>query len=249
MKSKKAPVSEMLPRPPVASAQEWRKARLALLAREKELTRQYDRVSAARRRLPMVRIEKDYVFAGPEGDVALADLFAGRPQLIVYHFMFDPTSRRGCAGCTGWVDALGNISMLNQRRTSFALISRAKIAKLEAYRKAHGWSHTWVSSYGSDFNYDFHVTLDVKKGSTEYNFEDRAKHLEKGEDYFTEGEAHGFSVFFKRGEEIYHTYSCYARGCERLSDGYALLDMTPYGRQEDWEDSPPGWPQKATYGG
>lgn len=249
MKSKKASPPSDLPHPPVASAQEWRKARLALLAREKELTKHYDRVSAERRRLPMLRIEKDYVFQGPKGEVALADLFAGRPQLIVYHFMFDPANKTGCPGCTGWVDALGDLALLNERRTSLALVSRAKIAKLEAYRKEHGWKHTWVSSYDTDFNYDFHVTLDEEKGSTEYNFEDQVSHREKGEDYFTKGEAHGFSVFFKQGGEVFHTYSCYARGCERLSDAYALLDMTPYGRQEDWEDSPAGWPQKPTYGG
>ncbi|MES2695166.1 MAG: DUF899 domain-containing protein [Verrucomicrobiota bacterium] len=237
-----------LPHPPIASRDQWRSARLKLLGDEKEVTKHHDRVSAERRRLPMVKLEKDYVFDGPKGKVSLGELFEGRPQLIVYHFMFDPKWEKGCPGCTGLVDALGDLSLLEERQTTFVLISRAPLAKLEAYKKERGWDRTWVSSFGSDFNYDFHVTIDEKRGSTEYNYEDRAKHKEKGEDYFTEGESHGLSAFFKVGDDVFHTYSCYARGCESLTDAYRLLDVTPYGRQEDWEDSPAGWPQKPTYG-
>lgn len=235
------------PHPPIASAAAWRKARVKLLAQEKAETKLHDRISAARRRLPMVKLEKEYTFDGPQGKVSLRDLFAGRAQLIVYHFMFDPAWKKGCMGCTGFVDALGDLSLLAERDTSFALVSRAPLPKLEAYRKKRGWDRTWVSSFGSDFNYDFHVTIDEKIAPGEYNYITNAEHRAKGEDYFTDGEAHGLSVFFRRGKEIYHTYSAYARGVERLSDAYALLDVTPYGRQEDWEDSPAGWPQRPTY--
>ena len=236
------------PHPHIASRDEWRAARLDLLAHEKELTKHHDRVAAERRRLPMVRMEKNYVFDGPGGKVSLRDLFDGRTQLIVYHFMFDPTWEKGCPGCTGLVDALGDLSMLGERNTMFVLISRAPLPKLEAYKKQRGWNRPWVSSFGSDFNYDFNVTNDEKVGPVEYNYQSKDTHLAKGEDYFTEGESHGLSVFFRLGEEVFHTYSTYARGVEGLTNTYALLDVTPYGRQEDWEDSPPGWPQQPTYG-
>ena len=224
--------------PPIVSPAEWRARRTRLLEQEKGLTRLQDLVAAERRRLPMVRIEKDYVFEGPAGKCRLLDLFEGRLQLIVYHFMFDPAKEQACPGCTGFVNALGDLSMLAERNTSFALISRAPFAKLEAWRKQHGWNRTWVSSFGGDFNYDFHVTLDPKVRPVEYNF---------GPSDYT-GEAHGLSVFFRLGDEVYHTYSSYGRGVESLTDAYSLLDVTPYGRQEDWETSPAGWPQKPTYG-
>jgi predicted dithiol-disulfide oxidoreductase (DUF899 family) len=214
---------ETVPSPKVVSQGEWRSQRQTLLEQEKELTRQLDRVNAARRRLPMVRLDKPYTFEAPSGKATLLDLFEGRRQLIVYHFMFDPGWEKGCPGCTGYVDALGDLSMLGQRNTSFAIISRAPLAKLEAYRKAKGWKWPWYSSFGSDFNYDFHATGD-------------------------KGEAHGLSVFFRLDDDLFHTYSAYQRGTESLTDAYALLDRTPYGRQEDFEDSPPGWPQKPTYG-
>ncbi|MBC7808886.1 MAG: DUF899 domain-containing protein [Akkermansiaceae bacterium] len=225
-------------KPQVVSRDEWLVARKALLIREKELTEQYDRVSAGRRRLPMVRIEKEYVFDTPDGKQSLAELFEGRRQLIVYHFMFDPTWEKGCSGCTGLVDALGDLSLLNERDTTFLLISRAPLTKLVAYKAQKGWSHRWVSSFGSDFNYDFHVTADKTIAPVEYNYRE--------EDI--EGEEHGLSVFFRTDDDLFHTYSVYARGCESLTDAYRLLDTTPYGRQEDFEDSPPGWPQKPTYG-
>lgn len=234
--------------PPIVSHAEWLAQRTQLLEREKEATRQRDRVAAERRRLPMVRIEKDYVFEGPAGTCRLDDVFEGRAQLIVYHFMFDPAWEKGCPGCTGLVDALGDLSMLNQRNTTFALISRAPFAKLDAYRKLRGWNRPWYSSFGSDFNYDFHLTLDEKVRPVEYNFRSKEQMIANEAPNQTEGEAHGLSVFFRLNDDVYHTYSAYARGVESLTDSYSLLDVTPYGRQEDWEDSPPGWPQQPTYG-
>ncbi len=234
--------------PPVSSRAEWRAQRLALLEKEKEVTRQQDRVAAERRRLPMVRLEKNYVFEGAAGRRRLVDLFEGKEQLIVYHFMFDPENEKGCPGCTGYVDSLGDLSMLAERRTAFALISRAPFAKLEAYRRQHGWKRAWYSSFGSDFNYDFHVTLDEKVAPVEYNYREKKELMAKDPNNKPEGEAHGLSVFFRVNDEVFHTYSSYARGVESLTDAYSLLDVTPYGRQEDWEDSPQGRPQKPTYG-
>lgn len=233
--------------PPIVSHAEWLAQRTRLLEREKELTRQWDRLAAERRRLPMERIEQDYVFEGPVGKLSLGDLFEHRPQLIVYHFMFDPAWEKGCPGCTGYVDALGDLSLLAQRNTSFALISRAPLAKLEAYRKQRRWERPWFSSFGSDFNYDFHVTLDEKIRPVAYNYRSKSEMIAKNPDHTPAGEAHGLSVFFRLGDEIYHSYSTYARGVESLTDAYSLLDVTPYGRQEDWEDSPAGWPQRPTY--
>jgi predicted dithiol-disulfide oxidoreductase (DUF899 family) len=214
---------DRVPSPKVVPESQWQAQRNSLLEQEKELTRQTDRVNAARRRLPMVKLEKTYSFDGPNGKTTLLDLFEGRRQLIVYQFMFDPAWEKGCPGCTGYVNALGDLSMLGERNTSFVLISRAPLAKLEGYRKQKGWQRPWYSSFGSDFNYDFDATTD-------------------------KGEAHGLSVFFRIDDDVYHTYSTYRRGTESLTDAYTLLDRTPYGRQEDFEDSPPGWPQKPTYG-
>ena len=228
-----------VPHPPIVSRDQWLAERKKLLENEKELTRHYDRVNAERRRLPMVKIEKDYVFDGPNGNQNLKALFEGRRQLIVYHFMFDPAWDKGCSGCTGFVDALGDLSLLKDRDTTFAVISRAPLAKLEAYKAQKGWSIAWFSSFGSDFNYDFHVTLDPKVAPVEYNYRNKAE---------MKGEEHGLSVFFRLDHDIFHTYSTYARGTESITDAYRLLDTTPYGRQQDFEDSPPGWPQKPTYG-
>jgi predicted dithiol-disulfide oxidoreductase (DUF899 family) len=212
-----------LAHPPIATRDEWLAARKTLLAHEKEVTKHYDRVSAERRRLPMVKLEKTYTFDGPEGKRTLFDLFDGHHQLIVYHFMFDPAWEKGCDGCTGLVNEMGDLSMLPARDTQFVLISRAPLAKLQAYKASKGWDQLWYSSFGSDFNYDFQVTTDT-------------------------GETHGLSVFFRIDDDVFHTYSTYNRGTESLTDAYSLLDMTPYGRQEDWEDSPSGWPQRPTYG-
>jgi len=212
-----------LAHPPIATRDEWLVARKALLAHEKEVTKHNDRVSAERRRLPMVKLEKTYMFDGPEGKRSLLDLFDDHRQLIVYHFMFDPEWENGCDGCTGYVNELADLSLLHERDTQFVLISRAPLEKLQAYKARKGWNRPWYSSIGSDFNYDFQATTD-------------------------RGETHGLSVFFRIDDDVFHTYSTYNRGTESLTDSYRLLDMTPYGRQEDWEDSPSGWPQHPTYG-
>jgi predicted dithiol-disulfide oxidoreductase (DUF899 family) len=231
--------TDQIAHPKIATEEEWRKARIELLEEEKALTKEYDRLNAKRRRLPMVRVPKQYSFHGTEGDRTLLDLFEGRRQLIVYHFMFAPEWETGCSGCTSYIDALGDLSMLAERDTSFVLISRAPLEKLQKYKAERGWDHKWLSSQDSDFNYDFKVTLDPNRGLTEYNYRDEPKRA---------GEWPGTSVFFRIGDEIYHTYSTFARGGESLCDTYRLLDITPYGRQEDFEDSPEGWPQRPTYG-
>jgi predicted dithiol-disulfide oxidoreductase (DUF899 family) len=238
----------IIPHPPIVSRDQWLTARKNLLAHEKELTKHYDRMNAERRRLPMVKIEKNYVFDGPNGKPSLKDLFEGRRQLIVYHFMFDPKWDKGCPGCTGLVDALGDLSLLKNRDTTFVVVSRAPLAKLEVYKAQKGWCIEWFSSFGSDFNYDFHVTLDPKLAPAEYNYRNKAEMAAaKGHAVLMEGEEHGLSVFFRLEDDVFHTYSAYARGTESLTDAYRLLDTTPYGRQQDFEDSPPGWPQKPTY--
>lgn len=239
---------EIVAHPPVASREEWLRARKELLVHEKEMTKHYDRVNAERRRLPMVKVDKEYLFEGLEGKRTLKDLFDSRRQLIVYHFMFDPAWDNGCGGCTGFADAIGDISMLHDRDTNFVLISRAPLAKLEAYRAKHGWSLPWYSSFGSNFNYDFHVTHDENVAPVEYNYVDAEELKKRRETDKIEGEDHGLSVFFRLEDEVFHTYSAYARGVEMLTDSYRLLDVTPYGRQEDFEDSPAGWPQRPTYG-
>jgi predicted dithiol-disulfide oxidoreductase (DUF899 family) len=237
-----------IPHPPIVSHDQWLAERKKLLAHEKELTLQCDRVNAERRRLPMVRIEKDYVFDGPSGKRGLKDLFEDCRQLVIYHFMFDPSWENGCPGCTGYANAIGDLGMLRDRDTTFAFVSRAPLAKIEAYKAKKGWSVPWYSSFGSDFNYDFHVTNDEKVAPVEYNYRDKAELEANKVPNALSGEEHGLSVFFRLGDDIFHTYSAYARGTEALTDSRALLDMTPYGRQQDFEDSPPGWPQKPTYG-
>ncbi len=235
-----------VPHPPIVTQDEWLAERKKLLAREKEHTRQGDSISAERRRLPMVKLDKQYSFEGLQGRCSLLDLFDGRRQLIVYHFMFDPAWDKGCPGCTNFVDALGDLSMLAARDTTFVLVSRAPLAKLEKYKAERGWNRPWFSSFGSDFNYDFHVTLDPRVAPVEYNFRTAAPAT--AQDGPKSGEMPGLSVFFRLGGDAFHTYSTYARGGEALTDAYPLLDITPYGRQEDFESSPPGWPQKPTYG-
>ncbi|HTQ09403.1 MAG TPA: DUF899 family protein, partial [Fimbriimonadaceae bacterium] len=192
--------SHEIPHPRIASYEEWLAERKKLLANEKELTKQYDRVNAERRRLPMVRIAKEYTFEGPEGERSLADLFEGSRQLIVYHFMFDPDWEKGCPGCTFFVNALGDLSALKKRDTRFVLVSRAPLAKLEGYKAEKGWSQPWYSSFGSDFNYDFHVTHDKAKAPIEYNYMDEAELLAKDEPGFRDTEHHGLSVFFMLGD-------------------------------------------------
>ena len=225
--------------PRVASRDEWLVARKELLAKEKAATRARDELSRERRELPMVAVRKDYVFQGADGKASLLELFEGRRQLITYHFMFDPSWDEGCPNCSLLVDNIGDLSHLHARNTSLVLVSRAPYDKLDAYRERMGWTIPWVSSHHSDFNYDFHVTLDESRGSVEYDYEDKATHEEKGEDYFTAGEMHGISCFLRDGDRVYHTYSTYARGGDLLLGTYNFLDMTALGRQEDWEQ-PPG---------
>jgi predicted dithiol-disulfide oxidoreductase (DUF899 family) len=220
-----------IPHPPIVSRDQWLAARKKLLADEKELTKHYDRVNADRRRLPMVKIEKAYVFDGPNGRQSLEALFESRRQLIVYHFMFDPAWEKGCSGCTGWVDALGNLSPLKDRDTTFVVVSRAPLAKLEAYKAQNGWSVPWFSSFTSDFDNDFHAARDRNVAPAK-------------EPNPLEGEEHGHDVFFRLYDDVFHTYSAYARGSESLMDGYSLLDMTPSGRQREFEDSPSRWPSR-----
>jgi predicted dithiol-disulfide oxidoreductase (DUF899 family) len=237
-----------LAHPPITSHDSWLAKRIVLQTHEKELTKHRDRVNAERRQLPMVRIEKEYVFDTPTGKRSLKDLFEGRRQLIVYHFMFDPMWEKGCPGCTSFVSALGDLSKLYDHDTTFALISRAPLAKLEAYKAQKGWNVPWYSSFGSDFNYDFHVTLDESVSPIEYNYRTLAEMKVRKGPNGMKGEEHGLSVFFFLDDNVFHTYSIYARGTEGLTDAYALLDTTPYGRQQSFEDSPPGWPQQPTYG-
>jgi predicted dithiol-disulfide oxidoreductase (DUF899 family) len=241
-------IQSIIAHPEIVERDKWLTARKTLLEHEKELTRQRDRINAERRRLPMVKLEKEYRFEGSNGAVKLIDLFEGRTQLIIYHFMFAPEWEKGCGGCTGFVHSLGDLSMLNERDTTFALVSRAPFPKLEAYKTLKGWTLPWYSSFGSDFNYDFHVTLDETIAPIEYNYRDKAELERLNGPNVMQGESHGLSVFFRLADDVFHTYSTYARGVESLTDSYSLLDMTPYGRQEDFEDSPPGYPQKPTYG-
>ena len=217
--------------PKTTSRADWLAARKKLLEKEKRLLRECDALNEQRRRLPMVRIEKDYVFEGPAGKVKLTDLFDGRRQLIVYHFMFDPAWEKACPGCTGFVNDIPDVSELHKRDTSLAVIARAPQTKLDAYRKAMGWDIPLYSSFGSDFNYDFHVTSDEKVAPAEYNYRPRAEHLKNGEAWFADGEHHGVSVFLRDGDQVFHTYSTYARGVEPLVPVLHYLDLTPLGRQ------------------
>jgi predicted dithiol-disulfide oxidoreductase (DUF899 family) len=216
--------------PEIVSRDEWLVARRELLAREKELTRQRDELNADRRRLPMVLIDKDYVFTGPEGQAALIDLFDGRRQLIVRHFMFDPAWDDGCSSCTAGADEIcdGLVEHLNARDTSLVVVSRAPLEKIEAYKARRGWTFPWYSSYGSDFNYDFNVTLDEAVAPLEYNY--RAMPADAA------GEWPGQSCFLRDGDRVFHTYSSYARGAEMTGGSYYYLDLTALGRQEEWEE-------------
>jgi predicted dithiol-disulfide oxidoreductase (DUF899 family) len=217
--------------PQVVSREQWLAARTALLAREKEMTRARDALNTTRRELPMVRVDTPYAFQGPDGEVGLADLFDGRRQLIVQHFMFDPEWTDGCTSCTAAVDehSAGLDRHLAARDTSFAMVSRAPLAKLEDYASRRGWTVPWYSSYGSDFNYDFHVTLDPSVAPPVYNY--REFDMEAGESH----EMPGASCFLRDGDDVFHTYSMFARGTETLGGAYAFLDLTPLGRQEQWE--------------
>jgi predicted dithiol-disulfide oxidoreductase (DUF899 family) len=233
-------IAENLPR--VVSRDEWLAARVELLAREKELTKLRDALAADRRRLPMVRMDKDYVFEGPDGKATLLDLFEGRSQLIVGHFMFHPDWEDGCPSCSAGADEMsnGHLRHVNTRDTTFVYVSRAPIEKIQAYKAKKGWTFPWYSSFGSDFNYDFDVTLDESVKPIVYNFRTKEEYERRGEPFPTEnGEAlerPGRSCFLRVGDTVYHTWSVYARGLETIGGSYYMLDETALGRQEDWEE-------------
>jgi predicted dithiol-disulfide oxidoreductase (DUF899 family) len=218
------------PLPEIVSEAQWRAAYDRLLIKEKEQTRALDALAAERRRLPMVRIDKAYVFDGPEGKVSLLDLFEGRRQLLVYHFMFGPNREVGCPGCSMFVDQIGHPAHLNARDTAFAAVSRAPIGRIEAYRRRMGWAFPWVSSFGTNFNPDLGVGP-------------RQPQPQEAQD----GEEHGLSVFLRDSTRVFRTYFTTARGVERVGSVWTLLDLTPYGRQETWESSPEAWPQTPPY--
>ena len=215
--------------PRVVSRDAWLAARKQFLTKEKELTRLRDRLSAERRDLPWVKVDKPYVFDGPKGKEALADLFDGRSQLVVYHFMFGPEWEQGCASCSWAADNIdGNVVHLNARDVSLVVVSRAPLPRIEAFKKRMGWRFKWVSSYGSDFNRDYHVSFtaeEMAKGKVYYNY---------GPNGFPSEEAPGVSVFSKDAAGgVFHTYSSYARGPEPLLGGYYFLDLVPKGRDEE----------------
>ncbi|MDQ6607525.1 MAG: DUF899 domain-containing protein [Actinomycetota bacterium] len=224
--------------PQVVSRAEWLNARRELLTREKAFTKQRDELSAERRRLPMVQVEKDYRFEGPDGPAGLLDLFDDRRQLIVVHFMFDPSWDDGCSSCTAGADevAPGMRRHLEVRDTRLVYVSRAPVDQLERYQAKRGWTFPWYSSHGSDFNYDFGVTLDESVAPPEYNYRSAAEYAERGAPFEMTGEWPGRSHFLRDGERVFHTYSVYARGLETIGGSYYLLDETALGRQEDWEE-------------
>ena len=215
--------------PRIAGREEWLAARRELLDEEKELTRRRDAVSTRRRELPMVEVDKDYVFTGPDGPARLIDLFDGRRQLIVGHFMFDPEWDEGCPSCSAGADevATGLLEHLHVRDTTLAYVSLAPIEKIQRYKAQRGWTFPWYSSYGTDFNRDFGVTVDPQDGSATYNF--------RAAEDLAPGEYPGTSCFLRIGDRVFHTYSSYARGAEWTGGSYAFLDLTALGRQEDWE--------------
>jgi len=213
--------------PKIVSSAQWQKAHDAFMKKEKAATKAHDALAAARRRQPMTRIDKAYAFDGPAGSRAgskasLLDLFDGRAQLLLYHFMFAPGvhgwPKAGCPGCSFFLDQVCDPVHLNQRDVSLAVVSRAPLANIAGYQKRMGWPLPWYSSAASDFNTDFGLTT-------------------------PRGEDHGLSVFLRDGSDIYRTYFSTARGLEQLGSTWSLLDITPFGRQENWEDSPAGWPQ------
>jgi predicted dithiol-disulfide oxidoreductase (DUF899 family) len=208
--------------PKVVSQTEWQAARDTLLVKEKTHTRASDLLAAERRRLPMVKIDKTYFFEGADRKVSLVDLFDGRRQLIVYHFMFGPAQSEGCEGCSWYVDNIGHLAHLHARDTSLVLVSRAPQAKLEPFKQRMGWCVPWFSSFGSDFNTDFGTTVGEEESS-------------------------GTSVFLRDGDSVYRTYFTTGRGDELLGGVWSFLDLTPLGRQELWENSPEGWPQTPPY--
>jgi predicted dithiol-disulfide oxidoreductase (DUF899 family) len=228
--------TKQLNHPPIVSEAEWLVARKDLLGREKELTRLRDEVSRHRRELPWVRIDKRYLFDGPGGKKTLSDLFAGRSQLIVYHFMLGPGWGEGCKSCSYLADHFDGAGWhLPHRDVTFVAVSRAPLAEIEAYQKRMGWRFQWVSSHNSEFNYDYHVSFGLEeqgKGEVYYNYETRE---------FISDELPGLSVFYKNEQgEVFHTYSTYGRGLDNLIGTYNFLDLVPKGRDEN-PDSTMDW--------
>jgi predicted dithiol-disulfide oxidoreductase (DUF899 family) len=228
--------------PRIATRDEWLAARRELLGKEKELTQHRDALNTERRNLPMVEIGKDYQFEGPDGTVGLLDIFDGRPQLIIYHFMFHPEWEEGCPSCTAGIDEVsaGFLHQLRTRDTTFALVSRAPLAKLERWKAARGWNLPWYSSFGSDFNYDFGVTIDASRGYDEYNYRSLDDYAAMGQESMKTSEQPydmpGRSCFLQVDGRVFHTYSQYARGLESTGGSYYFLDLTALGRQEEWEE-------------
>ncbi len=213
----------------IVSRDEWLAARKQHLLEEKEFTRRRDALSHRRRQLPWVKVEQEYVFDGPNGKETLSELFQGRSQLIVYHFMFGPGWEEGCPSCSFWADNFNGIIVhLNQRDVTMIAVSRAPFERIEAFRKRMGWRFKWVSSHGNDFNRDYHVSFtpeELEKGAMYYNY---------GLTGFPSEEAPGISVFYKDEKgAIFHTYSCYARGLDMLNTAYHYLDLAPMGRAEE----------------
>jgi predicted dithiol-disulfide oxidoreductase (DUF899 family) len=221
----------------IVSREQWIEARKAHMAHEKEFTRARDRLAEERRALPWVKVDKDYAFAGPNGAAHLADLFKGRPQLIVQHFMFAPDWDAGCKSCSFWADGFERmIPHLAARDTTLVAVSRAPLQKLAAFSKRMGWSFDWYSSEGGDFNYDFAVSFtpeQIRDGHASYNF---------GTSGFGIEDAPGISVFYRdEAGNIFNTYSCFARGLDMMNAAYHYLDLTPLGRHEEGLPYPMDW--------
>lgn len=230
--------------PPVVPADEWLAARRELLALEKAATRARDALNEQRRMLPMFRIDKDYWFQGPDGRVSLLELFDGRQQLIVHHFMFAPEWDTACPSCSSAADGISGLRQLHARNTSLVAISRAPISKIERYKHRMGWTFPWYSSNESDFNYDFHATLDDRVAPVLLHFRDESELAEVGTPWdgapWTESmrgtEMPGISTFLRLEHEVFLTYSTFGRGIEEFHHGYPYLDLTVLGRQEEWEN-------------
>lgn len=219
--------------PRVVSRDEWLAARRELPAREKEFTRRRDALNTERRKLPVVEVDKEYIFRGPDGRASLPGLFEGHGQLLICHFMFGPDRDEGCESCSFLADGIGRLAHLHARDTTLAMVSRAPLPKIEAFRQRMSWIVPWYSFFGSDFNYDFHLTLDPAVAPAGHNYRDLD---ELGPDWHGRtGEMHGISAFLRRGGRIFRTYSSYARGTDMVNSTYQWLDLTARGRQEDWE--------------
>ncbi len=221
----------------IVSKDEWLAARSALLKKEKEFTVLRDKLGQQQRDMPWVSVDKEYLFVGPNGKQTLSDLFDGRTQLIVYHFMYDPNWDAGCPSCSFWADNFNGIVVhLNQRDVTMIAVSRAPYSKIEEYKKRMGWNFKWVSSYDNDFNFDYHVSftpkeLSEKKAFYNYNLQDTHS-----------PEREGVSVFYKdTAGHVFHTYSAYARGIDGLNVAYHYLDLVPKGRDEDGHEFPQFW--------